>query len=73
MSGPVAKPATSRKGSLWYSFRTIGWAFLGIRKKSDSQEELARVSPLHVIAVAIGATAVLVIVLIGIIKWVVLK
>ena len=73
MSGPVAKPATSLKGSLWSSFRTIGWAFLGIRNRSGSQEDLARVSPFHVVAVAIGAAVILVIVLISIIKWVVLK
>ena len=73
MSGPVTKPAVSRKGPFWYSFRTIGWAFLGIRKKSGSHEELAKVSPLHVVAVAIVATAIFVFVLIGIIKWVVLK
>lgn len=72
MSGPVAKPATS-KGSFWYSFRTIGWAFLGILKRSASEEDLARVSPLHVVAMAIGAAAIFVIVLISVIKWVVLK
>jgi hypothetical protein len=73
MNDSAAKPAVPRKGPLWYSFRTIGWAFLGIRRKSGSEEELARVNPFHVVAVAIGATAIFVMVLIGIIKWVVLK
>ena len=73
MNPPVAKRAAPPKGTIRDSVRTIGWAFLGIRKKSGYQEDLARVNPIHVIAVAIGAVAIFVIVLISIIKWVVLK
>ncbi|QDL38941.1 DUF2970 domain-containing protein [Rhodoferax sediminis] len=73
MSSPVVKPAAPRKGSFWHSVKTIGWAFLGIRKKSGYQEDLARANPFHIVAVAIGAVAIFVIVLISIIKWVVLK
>ena len=73
MSAPIAKPVAPRQGSLWHSIKTIGWAFLGIRKKSGYQEDLAKANPFHVIAVAIGAVVIFVIVLISIIKWVVLK
>ncbi|TAM43796.1 MAG: DUF2970 domain-containing protein [Burkholderiaceae bacterium] len=73
MSGPVTTAAAPRKGALWYGFRTIAWAFLGVRRKSGSEEELARVSPLHIVAVAIGAAVILVFALIAIIKWVVLR
>ncbi|MDR3454878.1 MAG: DUF2970 domain-containing protein [Rhodoferax sp.] len=73
MSAPIDKLAEPRKGSLWHSVKTIGWAFLGIRKKSAYQEDLAKVNPFHVVAVAIGAVVIFVIVLISIVKWVVLK
>jgi hypothetical protein len=73
MNRPVARPAAAPRRSLWHSIKTIGWAFLGIRKKSGFHEDLAKVNPIHVIAVAIGAVVVFVFVLISIIKWVVLK
>ena len=73
MSSPVKRPAGSLKGPFWYGFRTIAWAFLGVRRKSGSEEELARVSPLHIVAVAIGVTVILVFTLIAIVKWVVLR
>lgn len=73
MSEPVIQPVKAPEGSLWRSFKMIGWAFLGIRKGSDSRNDVTRVNPIHVIGVAIGAVIVMVVALISIVHWVVLK
>ncbi len=58
------------KPSFWRSMRMVGWGFLGVRKRSDYQQDLAQVSPLHLIlAVAIGAL-LFVLVLVGVASWV---
>ena len=62
-----------RAGSFWRSVRMVAWSFLGIRKNSEYQEDLAKVNPLHVMAVGVGAALVLVIGLIVLVNWVVAK
>jgi len=44
---------TSRKGSLWRSFVAVSWSFLGIRKSSEFQEDIAKITPLHVLGVGL--------------------
>ena len=52
------------------SIKTVAWSFLGIRKHSEDQEDLARVNPLHVIAVAMAAVLAFVMGLIYFVNWV---
>ena len=35
------------------TIKAVLWSFLGIRKNSDYQSDLAKLNPLHIIAVAI--------------------
>lgn len=58
-------------GSFWRTIRAVAWSFLGIRKNSESQEDMARVNPLHIIAVAIVGALIFVVGLIALVKWVV--
>jgi hypothetical protein len=58
------------KGSFARTVRTIGWAFFGIRKKSGYQEDLRKLNPLHVIAVAFVAVALFVCALVMLVHWV---
>ena len=53
------------------SLKTVLWAFLGIRKKSEYEEDLGRVHPFHVIAVGLVAVAVFVAGLVAVVHWVV--
>lgn len=62
-----AQPAAS----FWRSVRTVAWGFLGIRKKSGYQDDLAHVNPFHVILVGIVGALLFVLALVGIVKWVV--
>lgn len=73
MNEPAAQSVVQPKASLWRSLKMVGWAFLGIRKASDSRDDAAQVKPTHVIGVALGAVLVIVILLISIVHWVVLK
>ena len=73
MSQPEKTNALSPGGSTWHSIRMVTWSFLGIRKNSAYQEDMAKVNPLHIIAVAIGGAVVFVIGLIVLVNWVVAK
>ncbi|MGE4242907.1 DUF2970 domain-containing protein [Ramlibacter sp.] len=56
--------------SLLHTMKAVGWAFLGIRKKSAYQNDLGKLNPFAVIAVALVAVAVFVGVLIALVNWV---
>lgn len=53
------------------SLKTVLWALMGVRKKSEYEEDLGRVSPFHVVAVGLVALAVFVGGLVTIVHWVV--
>jgi hypothetical protein len=59
------------KLSFLRSVKTVAWSFLGIRKGSEFQEDLARVNPLHIIIAAIGGVMIFVVSLIVLVNWVV--
>ena len=59
--------------SVGRSIKMVAWSFVGIRKGSELQEDMARVSPFQVIAVGIGAAVVFVLSLIALVHWVVAK
>jgi hypothetical protein len=61
------------KPSFWRSIKMVAWSFFGIRKSSDSQEDLARVSPFHIIVAGIAGAIMMVIGLIVLVNWVVAK
>jgi hypothetical protein len=57
--------------SVLRTVRAIAWAFLGIRKRSGYEEDLGKLNPLHIIAVALVAAALFVGGLIALVNWVV--
>jgi hypothetical protein len=66
----IAKAGTA---SLWRSMRMVAWSFLGIRKASGLEDDMARVNPFHVIVVGIAAAALFVVGLVILVNWVVAK
>ncbi len=64
-------PKNKSAHSFWQSIKMIAWAFLGIRKKSDSQEDSARINPFHIIIVGLVGVILLVSALIFFVGWVV--
>lgn len=59
--------------SFWRSVKMIGWSFFGVRKNSESKEDVAQVNPFHIIVVGIAAVILLVIGLVLLVNWIVAK
>jgi hypothetical protein len=51
--------------------KTVLWSFIGIRKKSEYEEDLGKANPLHIIAVALVLVAIFVGGLVALVNWVV--
>ena len=64
------KPAPT---SLWRALKMVAWSFVGIRDVNESATDVARVNPLHVVAVGMAGAAVLVVGLVLLVNWVVAK
>lgn len=73
MSDPVKGGDAAAASSFWRSLKTVAWSFLGIRKRSESQADLARVNPLHIVAAGIVGVLIFVVGLIVLVNWVVAK
>jgi hypothetical protein len=67
------KPEEAKSSSLLHSIKLVAWSFLGIRSRSGYQEDLARVNPMHVVAVGLVGALLLVLGLIMLATWVVSK
>jgi hypothetical protein len=57
--------------SVWRSVKLVAWSFLGIRSKRGYQEDLSKVNPMHVVAVALVGVLLLIVGLISLVNWVV--
>ena len=62
---------TNSVGSWLRSFKVVAWAFLGIRKGSESQQDFSQIKPLTVIIVGIFSALLLVFLLVGLVNWVI--
>jgi hypothetical protein len=63
----------SSKISLIRSVKAVAWSFLGIRKSSEFQEDIDKITPLHVLGVGLVAGVLFVIGLIVLVNLVVAK
>jgi len=57
--------------SVLRTVKTVLWSFVGIRKKSEYEEDLGKANPFHIIAVALVAVGLFVVGLISLVNWVV--
>ncbi|NKJ48897.1 hypothetical protein CIC12_19560 [Burkholderia sp. SG-MS1] len=60
-----------RKSNFGQSMRAVLWSFFGVRKRRDLEADATQLNPLHVIAAALIAAAILIGVLILIVRVVV--
>ena len=63
----------NKKGSVWRAMVAVAWSFLGIRKSSEFQKDIDRITPLHVLGVGLVAALLFVIGLIVLVNLVVAK
>lgn len=61
-----------RKLAFWATLSAVLWAFLGVRRKSDYQQDIERLNPLHLMAIGIVMALVFVLGLIFLVNWVVI-
>jgi diacylglycerol kinase len=52
---------TSRKGSLARTVKAVLWSFVGLRKKSDYEQDVQQLNPIHVVIVGLVAALLFVI------------
>ena len=57
--------------SVLHTVKAVAWAFLGIRKRSGYEEDLGRLNPFAIIAVALVAVGLFVGGLIALVNWIV--
>lgn len=62
-----------RTGSLWRTIKAVAWSFLGVRRNSEFQEDIAKINPFHIIGVGIVGALLFVGSLIALVNWVVAK
>jgi len=65
------KEAVQRKISFGATVRAVLWSFFGVRKKSDYDEDVQNLNPVHVIVAGIIAAALFVLGLLIVVKLVV--
>jgi amino acid transporter len=63
----------STKTSLMRSVVAVAWSFFGIRKSSEFQQDIEKISPLHILGVGLVAGLLFVIGLIVLVNLVVAK
>ncbi len=68
-----AAPSPVAGRSFWRSMKMVAWAFLGIRKGSESQEDMATVSPVHIVVAGLVGGAIFIICLALLVSWIVAK
>ena len=73
MRGVQRNKAPLRSGSFWRSIKVVAWSFFGIRKSSESQEDIDQVNPFHIIVAGIAGALIFVFGLIVLVNWVVAK
>jgi hypothetical protein len=66
----VNAPLLPRRTRLWDTVRAVAWSFIGVRRRSDFQDDVNKLNPLHLMAVGFGMTVLFVIGLILLVNWV---
>jgi hypothetical protein len=59
----------ARRGSLVRTFKSVAWAFLGVRGRGAHEADIANLNPLHLIIVAVVCAAVFITCLLFIVRW----
>jgi hypothetical protein len=73
MSEPAKNETVAPAASFWRTVKTVGWSFLGIRRRHEAHEDLVRVNPFHIVVTAIVVVLIFVVSLIVFVNWVVAK
>jgi len=67
----VSKPRHLNGLSLWRTVKAVAWSFVGLRARSEFEQDVQKLNPLHIIAVALVGVFIFVGALVGLVNWVV--
>jgi len=65
------EPIPRGRGSVWGTVLAVLWGFLGVRRQSDFQQDVSRLSPVHILVVGLLMGLLFVALLMAIVFWVV--
>lgn len=68
-----SKQVGKRKPSFLATMKAVFWSFLGIRKKSDYEQDAAQLNPVHVVIAAVIGALIFIATLVIVVKMVVAK
>jgi len=63
--------AVERKGSFGQTMRAVAWSFFGVRRRTDHEQDVARLNPVHVIVAGLIGAALFVALLVLLVRWIV--
>ncbi len=66
----MSQPAHQRPGSVVGTVKAVLWGFLGVRRNSDFQQDVAKLNPIHLLVTGVVLAFLFVAVLMGIVFWV---
>ena len=73
MSDAKVVAAHQRKGSIFRTVKAVMWSFVGLRARSDYEQDVAQLNPIHIVVVGLVGVFVFVGSLILLATWVVAK
>ena len=62
---------SSNQASFFRAVQAVLWSFIGLRKNSEGQEDMAKLNPFHVLVVGLCLALIFVVGLIALVNWVV--
>ena len=66
---PAADRPHARPGSLLHTLKAVGWGMLGIRGRGGHESDIAKLNPLHLIAVALVCFVAFIGILLLVVRW----
>ena len=68
----MSEPRVLTGVSLWRTIKAVAWSFVGLRARGDFEQDVKKLNPLHIMAVALVGVFVFVGALVGLVNWIVL-
>ncbi|TSE26139.1 hypothetical protein Tsedi_00952 [Tepidimonas sediminis] len=66
----MTTPAHRRPVALLATVRAVLWGFLGLRRRSDFEQDVQRLNPIAVMATGVVLALLFVVLLMAIVRWV---
>ena len=70
MSEPL-REAASRRGSFGQTMRAVAWSFFGVRRSAETEQDVNRLNPVHVIIAGVIGATLFVVALVLLVNWVI--